>query len=329
MRNKYMAIPWAFAGDVTLVPDPTNSDGTVSYNQGWGPDYQRDQTTDALAKDISRANMNSVLNQITTLLQEWQQETFPEFISTADNSGAAFAYDIGTVVRYRATTSDPFINYRSLVVANSAIPTSSLNWIPIRPEGYRAVTASRTLVASDINTLLTIPSVITLTLPTPSSLGVAIGESFTVVANSSGQATVAPGSGASINYDAVGISNLVIKSGQSATFVAIGVAPTAPVTWQVVNSTAGMERNADFVSIAGSNGYERSPGGRIHMWATAVIPNNGSITWPFPWPISPDSILANVAGGAAWGAAGSTNSAVVIGHNASGSQSVVVHGWGK
>lgn len=40
--------------DKTVVPVEIQTDGSVSYTQGYGYDYERDQVTDPAAKDIER-----------------------------------------------------------------------------------------------------------------------------------------------------------------------------------------------------------------------------------------------------------------------------------
>ncbi len=128
MRDKFIITPFGNAGDLTAIPDPTQLDGSVSANQGWGVDYQRDQLTDPLAKDIDRKTMNWLFNAITTLLRRWQTETWPEFISTADNGGAPYSYAQGVTIRYRASDVSPFFTYTSLVDSNTSLPTDATKW---------------------------------------------------------------------------------------------------------------------------------------------------------------------------------------------------------
>jgi hypothetical protein len=132
MRNKFLRIPFATDGDKTAFSDATDLTGAVSYTQGWGPDYQRDQTTDPLAKDIDRATVNYLLNVVTTNLQQYQTEGIPEWIAASDNNGSSYAYDAGITVRYRASTSDPFTQWTSLVSGNTATPGTDLTtWQPV------------------------------------------------------------------------------------------------------------------------------------------------------------------------------------------------------
>lgn len=52
--TKIFKIPFATQGDKTVVPVEIQTDGSVSYTQGYGYDYERDQVTDPAAKDIER-----------------------------------------------------------------------------------------------------------------------------------------------------------------------------------------------------------------------------------------------------------------------------------
>lgn len=44
--TKIFKIPFATQGDKTVVPIEIQTDGSVSYTQGYGYDYERDQVTD-------------------------------------------------------------------------------------------------------------------------------------------------------------------------------------------------------------------------------------------------------------------------------------------
>lgn len=73
MAAKIFTVPFASGGDITpAIPDATQSDGSLSYTTGYGPDYERQLGVDPLAKNISRASFNAALNDITTALQSVQ-----------------------------------------------------------------------------------------------------------------------------------------------------------------------------------------------------------------------------------------------------------------
>lgn len=70
--TKVFKTPFAAQGDRTAVPVETQADGSVSYTQGYGYDYERDQTTDPAAKDIEREKMNALFHDVTEAVGEIQ-----------------------------------------------------------------------------------------------------------------------------------------------------------------------------------------------------------------------------------------------------------------
>lgn len=70
--TKVFKTPFAAQGDRTAVPVETQADGSVSYTQGYGYDYERDQTTDPAAKDIEREKMNALFHDVTEAVGEVQ-----------------------------------------------------------------------------------------------------------------------------------------------------------------------------------------------------------------------------------------------------------------
>ncbi|WP_123358242.1 phage tail protein [Pseudomonas frederiksbergensis] len=112
--------------------------------------------------------------------------------------------------------------------------------------GYVSIAASRALTVADIGKILWLSSsgVYTLTLPSPTSMGVPVGSSFNVF-STSGSGVVAIGGSATLQ-DQKGLltSSVPFKIGQSARFVAIGVNQ-----WLITDSTAAMGNNSDFASV--------------------------------------------------------------------------------
>lgn len=119
---KFFRIPFATAGDKTSVPDATDPSGYVSYQQGYGPDYQLINTNPA-SKNIERAKMNDILYGITTAIGEIQASGVPDFITTALNGGTAYSYAKESLVRW----TDGYI-YRSKVAANTSTPADTTKW---------------------------------------------------------------------------------------------------------------------------------------------------------------------------------------------------------
>jgi hypothetical protein len=125
MNQHYFDVPFAFAGDVTPIPDPLQTGGTVSFTEGWNFNYQRDLSTDPAAEPIDRSTMNWLLLQITQALQAIQNAGVPEFITAAQNGGASFPYGKGTPVLWSASGNAPFGKYVSLTAGNTNTPSAS------------------------------------------------------------------------------------------------------------------------------------------------------------------------------------------------------------
>lgn len=118
---KFFRLPFATTGDKTAVPDAVDSNGNVSYSQGYGFDYQR-QKTDPAAKNIERDKMNQILFDITTAIAEIQSKGGADFITSALNGGTAYSYGQNAIVNYGGAW------YISLVAANTALPTDATKW---------------------------------------------------------------------------------------------------------------------------------------------------------------------------------------------------------
>jgi hypothetical protein len=126
MNQHYFDVPFAFAGDVTAIPDPLQTGGTVSFTEGWNYNYQRDLATDPAALPIDRSTTNWLLLQITTALQALQAETVPEFILASQNGGVAIAYGPQAEVLWSASGNAPFAKYVNISgAANSNTPSAS------------------------------------------------------------------------------------------------------------------------------------------------------------------------------------------------------------
>lgn len=152
MDQKFFLQPFAFAGDKTAIPDALQPSGTVSFNQGFGFDYERELGVDPLAKATPRQEMNYLLGALTDNVGVWQRYAFPEFITAANNAGAAFPYARGSIVRYRATGGDPFGYFISRVDNNTATPVAGANWAPYV---FEVATNAQALAGTDDATMMT------------------------------------------------------------------------------------------------------------------------------------------------------------------------------
>ena len=71
--TKPFTTPFAENGDVMLIPEGAQSDGSVSYETGFGPDYSADPL-EANAKPVPRAGHNELFNQITGSIGDIQRQ---------------------------------------------------------------------------------------------------------------------------------------------------------------------------------------------------------------------------------------------------------------
>lgn len=123
--SKYFRFAFGTAGDKTAIPDTTQPSGAVSYQQAYGPQYELPYS-DPNSRNIERPQNNQLHYDITTALQEYQQNGTPDWIDPSQNGGANFAYAIGARVRY----TDGVI-YESIAAANNTIPTDVTKWIAV------------------------------------------------------------------------------------------------------------------------------------------------------------------------------------------------------
>lgn len=129
MRDRFLRVPFASGGDTSTIPDATQPTGSISMQQGWGGDYQKEMGVDPGAKSVDRQDMNELFNIVTALLNRWQTESFPEWIDPASNAGTPYPYPKGAVVRYSATESPPFVAWMNTIDDNATEPSALNGWI--------------------------------------------------------------------------------------------------------------------------------------------------------------------------------------------------------
>lgn len=128
MAEKFFRYPFAASGDKVAIPDPTQVDGSVSYEKGFTVDYQLDQASDPDAKDIPRDKFNSLMSDVTEAIRQIQTTSAPSFITSAANGGSPFSYAKSVVVQW----TDGKL-YQSLVASNTADPTDATKWQEVEP----------------------------------------------------------------------------------------------------------------------------------------------------------------------------------------------------
>ncbi|MCL6323978.1 Ig-like domain-containing protein [Pectobacterium polaris] len=152
MDQKFFRVPFAQSGDRQTIPDTTPTSGAVSFPSGWGGDYASDPTVDANAKPVEREAMNAILFAITNAVRQYQTFGFPEYITPADNNGAAFAYSSSAVIRYRAAADQPFKSYVSIADNNTSVPGADAKWQEFI---YRESTEQEAIDGKDSHTIIT------------------------------------------------------------------------------------------------------------------------------------------------------------------------------
>lgn len=135
--SKFFNTPFAATGDRTEIPNGTDPTGAVSYQQGFGPDYERDPATDPLAKRVPRAETNEYLYQMTNALKFLQLYGVGEWYAD-DGTGNPLAYPVAAQVRHNN------VIWTSLVASNTATPgTDATRWTQTDPFSFGALLATQ------------------------------------------------------------------------------------------------------------------------------------------------------------------------------------------
>ncbi len=120
--TKFFRVPFAQEGDMEPVPDALQPSGYVSFQTGYGFDYERDQTSDPAAKEIERLKMNWMFNQLTAALRQYQTTGTYPYITPEENNGTAYPYAKGAQCLYQGAV------YESLEDNNTTLPTTAAKW---------------------------------------------------------------------------------------------------------------------------------------------------------------------------------------------------------
>lgn len=127
--TKTFKVPFATQGDRTSIPNEVQADGAVSYTQGYGYDYERDQVSDPAAKDIEREKMNGIFHDITEAVGEIQNYGFPKWAEEGK------PYPIRAIVYHKNKV------WQSKVENNEVEPLAGTQWAELKAD----------LTAGDIN----------------------------------------------------------------------------------------------------------------------------------------------------------------------------------
>lgn len=137
--SKFFRFPFALNGDRAAIPDEAQSDGSISFNQGFGPDYER-VLTDPLAKRVPRDETNQYLYDITDNIRQYQLNGTPDWVPAAQNGGSPVAYSYGARVRY--DTGSGVRVWQSAVINNTSTPGADANWVLSEPFNFAANVAT-------------------------------------------------------------------------------------------------------------------------------------------------------------------------------------------
>lgn len=136
MPRRDFKVPFAASGDTSSIPTEAQSDGSVSFTQGFTFDYERKTDgTDPQGKVFPRTPFNGLMNEITASIGEIQQNGHPSW------SAGMAPYPINARVRYND------INWISTVSNNSSTPGSGANWANAESPAGRFI-GSRTYTTS-------------------------------------------------------------------------------------------------------------------------------------------------------------------------------------
>lgn len=116
--DQYFDTPFGASGELATIPDAVQVDGSVSYASGWGIDYTLINTNPSY-KSIPWGQFNQLFFDITTAIQNWQQNTIAPFITTSMNGGTPYSYP-----QYAMVLSGG-IAYQSNTGSNTDTPPSS------------------------------------------------------------------------------------------------------------------------------------------------------------------------------------------------------------
>lgn len=143
----YFRFAFGVLGDTDVIPDDTQPDGTVSFQEGFGEDYSLDLTTDPDARAIPREEFNYLMNRVTAAIRYLQTNSgIPEYIPAAENGNTPFPYGIGARVIYLNAI------YQSKINNNTTLPTTAANWTPVSKESLLgALTVKNEDIAADAN----------------------------------------------------------------------------------------------------------------------------------------------------------------------------------
>ncbi|MDL2313402.1 hypothetical protein LJC36_00300 [Desulfovibrio sp. OttesenSCG-928-C14] len=128
MALKFFRKYFAVQGDTQEIPDDLQQGGEVSFETGYGFDYERDPASDPLAKDVERPKMNWLLGVITGEIRQYQTDGTYPYITPEKNGGNPFPYARLARCLYTDEDDGGTELYESLVDNNTSLPTDMTKW---------------------------------------------------------------------------------------------------------------------------------------------------------------------------------------------------------
>ncbi|KMJ43292.1 hypothetical protein AB204_20515 [Xenorhabdus khoisanae] len=120
--TKTFKVPFAAQGDRVAIPDEVQPNGAVSYAQGYGAEYGRDQNEDPTARDIEREKMNGIFHDITEAVGEMQA------FGAAQWSNDAQPYPLRALVYHKQKV------WQSRIENNKEEPTIGSAWVELKAD---------------------------------------------------------------------------------------------------------------------------------------------------------------------------------------------------
>jgi hypothetical protein len=304
--QKFFRFVFGQDGDRAVVPDTTQPDGTLSYQEGFGFDYQRPKT-DGAAKNIPRDSSNQIYYDLSLAIRQYQLNGVPEFVPAADNGGAPVSY--GKYARVLFTDGKV---YESMVAANVADPTDVTKWRQVSggmlgtKAGVRQVAANTVLTAADFGSVIFADATagpITITAP-----AMPVGQPGNTIeiwkTDTSANAVTVARAGADTF---VGVGNwgsatsmVLRRSGDTANIMSSPV----PNQWATVGSFA-----SSFVS---GNGFKKYSDGLIVQWGSAASSASADVVVGFPIAF-PGAVFSVVTSQSGFLTGGTSNTTVSTG----------------
>jgi hypothetical protein len=126
----FFDVAFGVDGQLASVPDAVQSNGSMSYTQGFTTPYELAPTNPAYLP-VPLNQTNQLFNDVTTLLQYMGGGNAPPFVTTTMNGGVnPYSYNLGAMVSYNAGSGTQ--NWISTAASNTTTPgADGAFWIPL------------------------------------------------------------------------------------------------------------------------------------------------------------------------------------------------------